>query len=150
MSESVRLATMSDYEDILKVSNSSDPKENSAWFPTSIREDIANGFVLYDPPTRGVLDFYPTKTEPFRVTVYNLMIPRASRRQGAGTRLMVELSKRYPTRPIIVKCPYGIPANEFYKAIGLKYDETLEPKGRRKVPLNLYHWDPLTMVVPEA
>lgn len=141
VSTSPRLATTEDYQAIYLANNKSNPKENSAWLPPMIREDIDRQFVLFDPETHGFIDFYPTKREPRHVTVYNIFVPKDRRGVGAGKRLMLKLRELYPDVPITLKCPVGIPSNEFYSHLGLRLEKVLPPEGRRLQSLNVWVWD---------
>lgn len=138
----VRIAVPEDFEAIYRSNNKSNPKENSAWFPPSVREDISCGRVIFDPQSQGFCNFYPTSRGEVRVTIYNIFVPKEGRGQGAGKRMVNLLRSLYPDRPILAKCPAGIPANEFYKGQGWVLREVLPPEGRRKATLNLWVWEP--------
>jgi hypothetical protein len=142
--KNVPLAGPGDFEEILSIINKADPLENSYWAPPDLRQGLIDGHILYDREWGGVLQFYPTKKPPFRVTVYNLFVPKKSRKQGSGRNLMITLSSMFPNLPIHVKCPVGIAANEFYLHLGLTFIETIPPgKGsHRKRDLNFYIWEP--------
>jgi len=139
-----------DFDQIWSIINKADPKENSYWAPPDIREALETGTFLFDRKSGGVLQFYPTKKPPLRVTVYNLFVPKESRGRGIGRDLMYTVRDRFPDRPLVVRCPEGIPSNEFYRRLGLQFQKRIPPGPRGKRYLNLYIWEPLVEAQEEV
>jgi hypothetical protein len=139
-SSQARLGIPEDYPWVLDSSNKTNPKENSPFWAPAIKEDLKNSKVIVDPDTRAYLSFYPVKSGQY-VSIYNLYVPRSERSKGAGRRMVELLRKIYPDRPIYVKCPVGIKANDFYAHLGFRFQEVLPPSGRRYTPLNFWVWD---------
>lgn len=138
----VRLGVPQDYESIRKSNNSTNALENSAYFPNAIREDLENGYLIFDDETHGFLAFYPTKkSDPPRVTIYNIYVPKSSRKKGSGFQMVEFLRELYPDRPILAKCPVDIESNKWYEHTGWKLKEVLPPEGRRKRALNLWVYE---------
>ncbi len=84
----------------------------------------------------GFVHFYVRRDSV--VTLYSIVVAQDYRRRGLGRRLFAELVRIACSRgktEIRLKCPIELPANAFYKHLGLKIAHVEEGKHR---PLNVW------------
>lgn len=94
----------------------------------AVENDYVVGFVIFHHRKRDL-----------QTTLYDICVRASHRRQGVGTILVQALidecrSKRRTW--IVLKCPDGSPANQFYSAIGFEHVAVV--KGRVK---DLHVWE---------
>lgn len=69
-----------------------------------------------------------------QTTLYHIAVDDGSRRERVGTALIKALCAdciACKSRRILLKCPTGLPANNFYRAVGFQHQRTEAGKHRK-------------------
>ena len=79
----------------------------------------------------GFVEYYHRKDE--QTTIYHIAVEPSRQRQGIGRILLEAVRKEAQQQhkhTILVKCPFDLPANQFYERIG--YQFIAEEKGKKR------------------
>lgn len=134
------LIRVADERDVLACKGIADAHRAAIGFlPRGVfRESAARHRLLVaDAGPRGIVGFirFNHRVRGAETALYDICVAQESQGQGVGRALVVALEReclRAGRSSIVLRCPDGLPANDFYARLGFQRCE-LEPGRRRQL-----------------
>jgi len=83
----------------------------------------------------GFIQYYVKKTKP-EISLHRICVNKNYRRQGFGRLLIEKMIASHPEiQSVLLKCPVGISANNFYQALDFINEGIVEARTGRKLIL---------------
>ena len=99
-----------------------------------LKEAQAKGWLLVAKVGHTVIGFVNYRLRKDKnITIYEIVVDDSHRNSGIGRKLIETLkSKLHPDAYIRLKCPVGLPSNEFYACVGFEHT-AIEPGKKRQL-----------------